>query len=72
MKTIIFSLIFYTLCINVNADYSVWGDGQTKGEAYIEAMSSAPSGQWAIKSIRYSIGNSRSPHKCVITWTILK
>ena len=56
------------LCSVSLADYIVSGVGQTKGEAYVEAMGNAPSGQWIIKSVRYSPA-SACRVSCTIVWT---
>lgn len=50
------------------ADYSSTGTADSKGAAYIEAMSNAPSGNhWALKSINYSRGYL-DRHVCTVIW----
>ena len=53
--------IFLTLLIVImtsiasNADYTSSGTADSKGQAYIEAMSNTPSGShWVLKSVNYS------------------
>lgn len=66
MKKII--VIFILTIINSYADYSSSGSGNSKGEAYIKAMSNAPSGShWILHSINYSIGYSNK-YICTVIW----
>lgn len=54
--------------LNGNADYSSSGSGDSKGEAYIQAMSGAPSGvHWVINSINYNFGYVNK-YNCTIVW----
>lgn len=63
MKKII--CIYFTLINFVYADYTVSGSGPTKGDAYINAMSKAPSGpHWILNRIYYS-PNMKT---CTIIW----
>jgi hypothetical protein len=68
MKKLICILLF--AFVNVSyANYIVTGSGDNKGEAYINAMSQAPSGShWEISSIYYSPNSST----CIIIWKIKK
>jgi hypothetical protein len=67
MKKVIFILLFFT---NISlADYVSSGSGMSKGEAYVEAMSNAPSGNhWFLHSIYYGPSGTT----CTITWKIKK
>ena len=64
--------IILILCLSITickADYVSSGSGENKGEAYIEAMSNAPSGgHWALHDIRYGPSGTT----CTITWKIKK
>lgn len=65
MKKII--LILFLLISNSFGDYVVSGDGENKGDAYITAMSKAPSGNhWVLSSIRYSRGYQG--YICTVVW----
>jgi hypothetical protein len=67
MKKIIFILLLsVNLCA---ADYISSGSGMNRGEAYISAMSHAPSGNhWVLHNIYYGPGGTT----CTITWKIKK
>jgi hypothetical protein len=65
MKKII--LILFLLISNSFADYIVSGHAPTKGEAYITAMSKAPSGNhWRLSSVRYS--RTYKGYSCTVIW----
>lgn len=67
MKKLI--IIFLLTIVNSYANYVVNGVGNTKGEAYIDAMSKAPSGpHWVISNIYYG----PNEQICKITWVIKK
>ena len=52
---------------NSYADYIVSGHGENKGEAYIVAMSKAPSGNhWILSGVRY--GRGYRGYFCTVTW----
>lgn len=54
--------------LNSNADYSSSGSADSKGQAYVEAMSNAPSGNhWTLKSVNYSVGYLNR-YVCTIVW----
>jgi len=66
MKKIIVILLMTIL--NSNADYSSSGSADSKGQAYVEAMSNAPSGNhWTLKSVNYSVGYLNR-YVCTIVW----
>lgn len=67
MKKIIFIFLLFT---NLSlADYVSNGSGMNKGEAYVEAMSNAPSGNhWVLHNIYYGPSGTT----CTITWKIKK
>jgi len=66
MKKIIIFLLISIL--NSNADYSSSGSANSKGEAYIEAMSQAPSGSyWVLNRVTYTRGNMYR-YVCTIIW----
>ena len=55
--------------ITSSADFVSSGSGMSKGEAYIEAMSNAPSGgHWVLHNIYYGPNGTT----CTITWKIRK
>jgi hypothetical protein len=62
--------IFLFALVNFSyANYVVTGSGDSRGEAYVNAMSQAPSGShWEIYSIYYSPNGST----CTIIWKIKK
>jgi hypothetical protein len=65
-KVIVILILFINIC---NADYVSSASGLNKGEAYIKAMSNAPSGNhWMLHDIRYS----PSGNTCTIIWKIKK
>jgi hypothetical protein len=68
MKKIINTILFLlTFIIFAKADYIITGTGPSKGEAYISAMSKAPSGNhWIFKNINYS--RWYRGYTCTITW----
>ena len=67
MKKIIFALFLLT-SISLG-DYVSSGSGTNKGEAYIKAMSNAPSGgHWVLHNIYYGSNGTT----CTITWKIRK
>jgi hypothetical protein len=64
MKKIVclFLLLFTNFCYG---DYVVNGSGNSRGEAYVDAMSRAPSGShWEIYRIYYA----PNQQLCKITW----
>jgi hypothetical protein len=66
MKKIL--IILLLTITNSVADYATSGSGSSKGEAYIEAMSRAPSGShWVLSKIHYSGGNF-SRYVCTVVW----
>jgi hypothetical protein len=63
-----FIVILFMTILNSNADYSSSGSAISKGEAYIQAMSGAPSGSyWVIHSINYHPGYLNR-YVCTIIW----
>jgi hypothetical protein len=65
-KIICILLLFTTFC---KADYASNGSGDSRGEAYLEAMSQAPSGNhWILHNIYYTPNGTT----CRITWKIKK
>jgi hypothetical protein len=63
-----FIVILLMTIINSNADYSSSGSADSKGQAYVEAMSNAPSGNhWTLKSVNYSVGYLNR-YVCTIVW----
>lgn len=66
MKQII--LILLITITQSFADYSSSGSASSRGEAYIEAMSNAPSGtHWVLNSINYHRGYL-DRYTCIIVW----
>ncbi len=66
MKKII--VILLMTIVNSVADYVSSGSADSKGEAYIQAMSNAPSGShWSLSSINYSRGYL-DRYVCTVTW----
>jgi hypothetical protein len=66
MKKILIILLM-TISYSV-ADYSSSGSADSKGEAYIEAMSNAPSGShWVLSSVNYNRGYL-DRYVCRIVW----
>lgn len=62
-----FFLILFLTLSNSFADYIVSGHAESKGEAYIIAMSKAPSGNhWVLSGVRY--GRTYRGYSCTITW----
>ena len=54
--------------VNSNADYTANGSADSKGQAYIEAMSNAPSGShWVLNSVSYNRGYL-DRYICTIVW----
>jgi hypothetical protein len=65
MKKII--LISLLIISNSFADYISSGHGVNKGEAYLLAMSKAPSGNhWVLSNVRY--GRGYRGYFCTLTW----
>jgi hypothetical protein len=65
MKKLFLILLLFTS--NSFADYVVSGHASTKGEAYITAMSKAPSGNhWRLSSVRYS--RTYQGYSCMVIW----
>jgi hypothetical protein len=61
-------LIVIMTSISSNADYTSSGTADSKGQAYIEAMSNTPSGShWVVKSVNYSFGYLNR-YVCTIVW----
>jgi hypothetical protein len=66
MKKIICILLM--TIINSCADYISSGTADSKGQAYIEAMGNAPSGNhWALKSVNYRRGYL-DRYVCTVIW----
>jgi hypothetical protein len=66
MKKII--VILLMTIVNINADYISSGSADSKGQAYVEAMSNAPSGShWVLSSVSYQIGNF-DRYVCTVIW----
>jgi len=66
MKKII--VILLVTILNSSADYSSSGSANSKGGAYIQAMSNVPSGtHWILHSINYSRGYLNR-YICTIVW----
>jgi len=68
MKKLICIFVFFIVNFSY-ADYTVTGSGDSRGEAYVSAMSRAPSGaHWEIYRIYYNPNGSM----CTIIWKIKK
>jgi hypothetical protein len=68
LKTTKFIIILLMTISNSLADYSSSGSADSKGEAYVEAMSNAPSGShWVLSSVSYQIGNF-DRYVCTVIW----
>lgn len=66
MKIKLILFIIFLFSYNTYADYTSHGQGETRGEAYVSAMSGAPSGpHWILDRIYYSPDGG-----CFITWKI--
>jgi hypothetical protein len=63
-----FIVILLMTIANSSADYSSSGSADSKGEAYVQAMSNAPSGQhWVLHSINYR-GGYLDRYVCTVVW----
>lgn len=63
-----FFLILLMTIANSSANYISTGSADSKGEAYIQAMSNAPSGtHWILSNVSYSRGYL-DRYVCTITW----
>lgn len=63
-----FVVILLMTILNSHADYSSSGSADSKGEAFIQAMSNAPSGNhWVLHSVSYNRGYL-DRHVCTVTW----
>jgi hypothetical protein len=66
MKKII--VILLMTIVNINADYISSGSADSKGQAYVEAMSNAPSGShWVLNSVTYNRGYL-DRYVCTVVW----
>ena len=70
MKTLKFLIVTFLSAIVLTtvafASVTVRGTGKSKGEAYADAMSMAPSGSWVVDYVNYS--QSLNKWTCTITW----
>jgi hypothetical protein len=63
-----FIIILLMTIATSSADYATSGGGDSKGEAYIQAMSKMPSGShWVLASVNYSRGY-RDRYVCTVVW----
>ena len=68
LKTTKFIIILLMTVSNSIADYSSSASADSKGEAYVAAMSNAPSGShWVLSSVSYQIGNF-DRYVCTVIW----
>jgi L-cysteine desulfidase len=66
MKKII--VILLMTIVNSMANYVSSGSADTKGEAYVQAMSNAPSGNhWILSSVNYRRGHL-GRYVCTVVW----
>jgi hypothetical protein len=63
-----FIIILLMTIANSVADYVSSGSADSKGEAYIQAMSNAPSGShWVLSSVNYRRGYL-DRYVCTVVW----
>jgi hypothetical protein len=63
-----FIIILLMTIATSSADYATSGSGDSKGEAYIQAMSNAPSGShWVLSSVNYRNGYL-GRYVCTVVW----